>query len=219
MLSKPTSSPRAALPAAEALYERALRDGGELLLHLAGRAPTALPVARWLGSADAVDRQVLAGVCGPVLDLGCGPGRHLGLLARRGIPALGVDRSSVALDLAARHGQDLLRVDVLAWEPPLAAFKTALLLDGNIGMGGRPESVLTTVRHALASDGVAIVELGDDADPSTSVARLGYGTAISRPFAWSSVGGRRLSAAAERCGLRVLACEQLERRTFVWLRR
>jgi len=40
-----------------------------------------------------------------VLDVGCGPGRVLGFLARRGIRSIGVDRSSVSLSLAVeRYG-------------------------------------------------------------------------------------------------------------------
>jgi len=44
---------------------------------------------------------------GPVLDLGCGQGRHLGLLERRGVRALGVDLSR-ALLVAARRAAPAL---------------------------------------------------------------------------------------------------------------
>jgi SAM-dependent methyltransferase len=41
-----------------------------------------------------------------VLDVGCGPGRVLGFLARRGIRCIGLDRSSVSLGLAIqRYGR------------------------------------------------------------------------------------------------------------------
>jgi SAM-dependent methyltransferase len=40
-----------------------------------------------------------------VLDIGCGPGRVLGVLARRGVKCVGLDRSRVSIGLAAkRHG-------------------------------------------------------------------------------------------------------------------
>ena len=40
-----------------------------------------------------------------VFDIGCGPGRVLGLLARRGIKCVGIDRSRVSIGLAAeRYG-------------------------------------------------------------------------------------------------------------------
>ena len=41
-----------------------------------------------------------------VFDIGCGPGRVLGFLARRGIPCVGLDRSRVSLSLAVqRYGR------------------------------------------------------------------------------------------------------------------
>ncbi len=53
---------------------------------------------------------------GPVLDLGCGQGRHLGLLATRGLPAVGLDLSPqlLALARAADPGQRLVRGDMRA---------------------------------------------------------------------------------------------------------
>jgi SAM-dependent methyltransferase len=38
-----------------------------------------------------------------VLDVGCGPGRVLGFLAKRGIRCIGTDRSSVSLELAVKR--------------------------------------------------------------------------------------------------------------------
>src|SRR4051812_40435988 len=48
------------------------------------------PLGRWLGPVDAGDRSMLARVAGAALDLGCGPGRLVVELARRGCSALGV---------------------------------------------------------------------------------------------------------------------------------
>lgn len=48
-----------------------------------------LPVLRWLGEAEPEEHDLLDRALGPVLDVGCGPGRHVVALARRGIPALG----------------------------------------------------------------------------------------------------------------------------------
>src|SRR6516225_2080257 len=38
-----------------------------------------------------------------VLDVGCGPGRVLALLARRGVKCIGVDRSRVSVGLAVKR--------------------------------------------------------------------------------------------------------------------
>jgi SAM-dependent methyltransferase len=73
-----------------------------------------------------------------VLDIGCGPGRHARFLQRRGLAALGLDCSPRALATATALGLELaLRRDVLT-EPVPAGFGTALLLDGNVGLGGTP---------------------------------------------------------------------------------
>ena len=55
-----------------------------------------LDIAGWSSRADPVELRRLAAVRGPVLDIGCGPGRLLVALGERGIPALGVDASPVA---------------------------------------------------------------------------------------------------------------------------
>ena len=57
------------------------------------------PLNAWL--EDRLER--LAGA-GPVLDLGCGRGYWMEDLARRAIPAVGVERDPARAALAARHG-------------------------------------------------------------------------------------------------------------------
>ena len=67
-----------------------------------GRAE--LPVLRWSGPADTDDTWLLDRCTGPTVDLGCGPGRLLVELARRGVPAFGVDHSPVAQAHCAARG-------------------------------------------------------------------------------------------------------------------
>ena len=58
-----------------------------------------LPVHAWLGGrgADTGFDDAIVGMCdGPTIDLGCGPGRLVAALVRRGVPALGVDLSPAA---------------------------------------------------------------------------------------------------------------------------
>ena len=52
---------------------------------------------RFLAAADATDHAVLARSRGPVLDLGCGPGRMVRAALLAGRPALGVDVSPAAV--------------------------------------------------------------------------------------------------------------------------
>jgi SAM-dependent methyltransferase len=51
----------------------------------------------------------------PVLDIGCGRGEMLGLLAEAGVKALGVDVDPSMVDRAAEHGLDVQRMDGLAY--------------------------------------------------------------------------------------------------------
>ena len=64
----------------------------------------ALALHRWLGPLTAADEAVLDRTRGPVLDVGCGPGRHVLALARRGRLALGVDVAPAAVRVARLRG-------------------------------------------------------------------------------------------------------------------
>ena len=102
----------------------------------AGGATLEIDLGRWTRPADHVDEMVVSRCEPPVLDIGCGPGRMVAALQRSGRAALGIDISAVAVDVGRRAGGQLLRRDLAL---PLAAegrWGTALLLDGNIGIGG-----------------------------------------------------------------------------------
>ncbi len=87
-----------------ALYEGALLGAPEGAggLHAVGEdgSRRRLPIARWLGTPDAVEEAVLNRSVGPVLDIGCGVGRHVIALRRRGVRATGVEVSPVAAGIA-----------------------------------------------------------------------------------------------------------------------
>ena len=113
-------------------------DENSLVLRLSDGTAAPLAVSRWLGLADDTDEVLLSTIRGPVLDVGCGPGRHLHELARRGVFALGVDLSPVAVDLARNRGGRAIVGSIFEELPGAGTWQTALLLDGNIGIGGMP---------------------------------------------------------------------------------
>jgi SAM-dependent methyltransferase len=203
-----------ALPA-ELLYGRLLAtaaqqrlDGGPpppARVRLADGSLQPLPLDRWVGAADASDAEVLALAAGPVLDLGCGPGRHLAALQARGLAALGVDLSPVAVRLARRRGAAAIPRDVFGTVPHAGRWRTALLLDGNVGIGGAPEALLRRTRELLAPGGTALVELDPPGAPAARIRiRIEAGGEVSEWFRWARVGVDDIEPLAARTGLGVV---------------
>jgi SAM-dependent methyltransferase len=163
-----------------------------------------LPLDRWLGAADAADAEALALAEPWVLDLGCGPGRHLAALRASGKPALGVDLSPVAVRLARRRGAAAIPGDVFGDVPWAGRWRTALLLDGNIGIGGAPGALLRRTRELLAPGGAALVELDAPGAPTFRTRiRLEAPGVVSDWFGWARVGVDGIAALAARADLAV----------------
>ncbi len=190
-------------------YARALRDGTTVLT-LSDVRPSAQPVrvavGRFTAPADAVDLRVLDRAQGPVLDVGCGPGRMVAAALRAGLPALGVDVSRTAVRLARAAGLPVLRRSVFEPLPPGPGFGTVLLLDGNVGIGGSPGRLLTRCRELLAPAGTVVAEV--DVDPEVDLAFTGVLRAddggSSDPFPWAQVGHAALVRHAADAGLAVV---------------
>ncbi|WP_205695966.1 methyltransferase domain-containing protein [Conexibacter sp. SYSU D00693] len=177
-----------------------------------------VPLARWVEDVDDVDRRVLATVRGPVLDLGCGPGRHLRALRAMGVAALGVDRSAGALRLVREAGLLVLEGDVLDPPPMAGAWGTVLLLDGNIGIGGDPLVVLRRAAEALAPGGLVVAELAAErGGVVVRPLRLEGDGHVGEWFCWATVGADALEELAGRAGLAVAGRRQDGGRWFAWL--
>lgn len=185
------------------VYAMALADGSHPLLARRPSGPASpAPIRRWLGPIDAVDDRALARVRGPVLDVGCGPGRHVLALARRGVLVVGVDVSHAAVTLAQQRGALAIRGSVFGELPAAGRWRTALLLDGNIGMGASPALLLGRIASLLAPDGELLVEL---APPGGGIVihrlRLEHGRARSAWFEWATVAVDAISEPAAPLGL------------------
>jgi SAM-dependent methyltransferase len=184
-----------------ALFERALRGGA---LYVRGEDGKRLPVPlqRWLGPPSAADARVLDRAGGPVLDVGCGPGRHVLALARRGVFAIGVDIAPGAVQQARDRGATAILGSIFDPVPGARRWQTALLLDGNIGIGGRPAALLARVCELLRPAGTVLCELGPPGCPSRAelVALEDGGGVRSSWFPWARLGVDAVQGTAERAG-------------------
>jgi SAM-dependent methyltransferase len=188
------------------VYELALEDPGRPLI---ARGPKGrshrVGLTCWLEPVGEVDERALTRAKGPVLDVGCGPGRHVRALARHGVLAVGVDVSPTAVMLARSRGALALRLSVFDDVPGAGSWRTALLLDGNIGIGASPATLLRRIASLLAPGGEVLVEL---APPGAGVAirrmRLEHGGARSAWFQWAFVAVDAVEGPARQAGLEVV---------------
>jgi SAM-dependent methyltransferase len=163
--------------------------------------PQLLPVHLWRRDADPEDLELLAHCAGHTLDLGCGPGRLTAALARLGHVVLGVDLVREAVDQTVARGVVALRRDLFDRLPGEGRWQTALLADGNVGIGGDPLALLARARELVAEDGRVVVELAPPGvRPRTEWAALECAGLRSAPFRWATVGTDDIDGLASAAG-------------------
>jgi SAM-dependent methyltransferase len=199
---------------AEALW-RADKDGGQITLQSNTGAQIVLDLARFTAPPGPADIGVLARCAGPTLDIGCGPGRLAAALAQRGIPALGVDVSGVALLLARAAGATALRRSVFDRLPGEGRWHHALLIDGNIGIGGDPAALLRRVRQLLHPEHGELLVETESADIH-ELHRVRVGD-TGPEFGWARIGAPALIALATSMGYRVRGAWYVGGRCFTAL--
>jgi SAM-dependent methyltransferase len=144
----------------------------------------ALPVDRWRAEPDPSDEMMLAHSNGPALDLGCGPGRLTSALTKRGVPVLGVDTSPVAVRMTLARGAVAIRRNAFDRLPGEGRWRSVLLADGNVGIGGDPVKLLRRVRDLLAPQGNALVEIEPPGEGIQHRPVRLNGTGSWFPWAW-----------------------------------
>lgn len=194
-----------------AAYETALRDPGRTLHLIEYRSDPSdrvrMATERFRGAADDIDRDVIRSASGPILDIGCGPGRMVraGILA--GEIALGIDISRAAVDIATTAGLPVLRRSVFQDLPGEGTWGAALLIDGNIGIGGDPRRLLTRCHELVRPGGRLIVEAHAESrrDRVFDAILIDDEARSGAPFPWAEIGViplRRLAAESGWSGLR-----------------
>lgn len=183
------------------LYEDALAGQARPQIEHTDGSKTPLRVEDWLharpGDASLVDR------CqGATLDVGSGPGRLTVALAERGVPALGIDVTPFAVEIARTAGALALLRDVFDQVPGVGRWMNVLLADGNIGIGGDPVALLRRVAELLTPLGQALVEVQPPGSQlRREKVRLCHGDQTSAWFPWAYVGADHLADLAADAGL------------------
>ncbi|WP_307795391.1 class I SAM-dependent methyltransferase [Actinacidiphila acididurans] len=179
-------------------YTLAIRDGrGPLFLRRPDGWLLPLEVERWCAPPDAADEALLRRCRGPVLDIGCGPGRMVAAAAGRGMPVLGVDVNPAAVERTRSKGGPVLCRSVFDRLPHEGAWGTALLLDGNIGIDGDPRALLRRIGDLLAPGGRLLAEAAPHEVDERLTVRVqdGHGRQ-GRDFRWARLGPAALRGAA-----------------------
>ncbi|MEU6402497.1 methyltransferase domain-containing protein [Streptomyces sp. NPDC046985] len=217
----PVEAPRTGLEWRADPYTAALRTGqGPLYLRRGDGWLLPLDVERWCAAPDAADATVLARCQGPVLDVGCGPGRLVTALTGLGVAALGIDVSLAAVDRTRRDGGAALCRSVFDPLPNEGCWGTVLLMDGNIGIGGDPGALLRRAGDLLAPGGRIVVEAAaQDVDERVEVHVDDGRGARGAVFPWARVGARALLSHAGARGWSAVDQWQSGERRFLHLRR
>ncbi len=176
---------------------------------------TVLALDDWTHPADESDLAMLALCEGPTLDVGCGPGRLTEALTLLGHVVLGIDVTHEAVGHTVQRGGSAIRRDVFSPLPAEGRWSTALLADGNVGIGGDPVALLRRLAHVLDPRGRIVVEV---AAPGTRRAH-GWATLhdrgrVAHRFPWCVLGVDDLPHVAHEAGLEVASVLSHARRWF-----
>ena len=182
------------------LYEHALAGRAHPEIEHADGTRTPLPVADWLRTRPG-DTSIVERCSRPDAGRRLRAGRLTMALAERGIPALGIDVTPYAVDVARSAGALTLVRDVFGQVPGSGRWNTVLLADGNIGIGGDPIALLRRVAELLGPLGKALVEVQAPGSPMRlEKVRLRAAGKIGAWFPWAYVGADQITELAAAAG-------------------
>jgi hypothetical protein len=117
--------------------------------------------------------------------------------------AVGVDTAPAATDMARARGAPVLQRSIFDRLPGPGRWGSAILLDGNIGIGGDAVSLLRRLRDLLRPDGRVLLELDPPGRGSQAFrAHLDNGSARSAWFPWARVAADDVGEVAVAAGFR-----------------
>jgi SAM-dependent methyltransferase len=203
-------------------YAHALRKGGGTLsLRPAGGShgtdadAVDFDAHSWCAEATPEERALLGVLAGPVLDIGCGPGRLLAAAQTLDLTALGIDTSAEAVRQARARGGQALHQSVFAAVPSPGHWQSLLLFDGNIGIGGSVTLLLRRCRDLVAPSGTLMVEVEDrEIDVAYRAVLEDREGNVSEPFLWARAGRAALMERAARTGWAMRSTQRVQGRLF-----
>ncbi|MDQ6617476.1 MAG: class I SAM-dependent methyltransferase [Actinomycetota bacterium] len=185
------------------------------MLHTAGGQRLLVDTVRWHARPTEEEVSLLERSVGSVLDVGCGPGRHVLALVAAGRTALGIDVSPVAVATAIQRGARVMQASVFGLVPDAGSWGTALLLDGNIGIGGHPRNLLRRVAGLLRPGGHVLVEVeGPELMGRRLRVRVEHAGKRTQWFPWATVAVLELGELARASGFAVTEVWQANGRWF-----
>jgi hypothetical protein len=113
---------------------------------------------------------------------------------------------------------NVLERSVFGRVPGVGRWRSALLFDGNIGIGGDPTALLLRIGELLTPDGRIIVELEpEDSRAEVVLVRAETRHHVGPWFRWTTVGPGRLRRIADDAGFVVVDEWDAEERCFARL--
>jgi len=153
-------------------YEVIERDDGYVDV-VGGREMYLADYSRW----PAHHRHAMRYVKGPVLDVGCGAGRHALYLQRKGLDVLGIDVSPLAIAVCRRRGLRRARVmSITQINSALGTFGTVFMLGVNFGLFANRKRTrwLLGKLHAITNRDARIIAESRDPYQTNNPFNLAY---------------------------------------------
>jgi SAM-dependent methyltransferase len=178
-----------------------------------------LDVARYCSAPSRSERRFLQQLSGPVLDVGCGPGRAAAFLRHRGTAALGLDANPALVDLARANGAWCVHQSMFDPVPFEGRWHEVLLLDGNIGIGGDPAKLIERLRSIVVIGGRALLEVERFGGITPMIVREHHAGVVGAPFPWATVSVAALDALIVGAGWRCVHVHEIDDRLVAELER
>lgn len=176
-----------------------------------------LPVLTWRADAGPGDECLLSRCRGTTLDVGCGPGRMTAALTLRGVRALGVDVSPLAVAMTRSRGASALHRDIFSMSVGERLWDHALLADGNVGIGGDPVRLLGHCRELVTQSGSVLLDLSPPGRGLQVTTVRMVGTAGPGAwFPWARLGVDAVETVAAAAGLAVAEVWRVEEEIPRW---